>query len=121
MGFEPMKRLAIILILALAALVAVAPSASAVRARVWLVKSSPVRVGGSGFLPGERVTVTVSAGKSRLAKSVAATSAGRIAALWNGSLAGSCHSITIVAHGSSGRTALWREVANDCGPVVGRL
>jgi hypothetical protein len=40
---------------------------------------------------------------------------------WNGSLAGGCRTITITARGTSGRAALWREVANDCGPPIGRL
>lgn len=115
-----MQRLAILLCLA-AMLCAAAPSAAAVRARVWLVQASPVRVGGSGFAAGERVMVTVTAGKTTLRKAVFATSAGRITAFWAGSLAGGCHSTTIVARGSSGRTALWREVANDCGPPIGRL
>ena len=114
-----MKRLAILLILA--ALVSAAPSASALKARVWLVKTSPVRVNGSGFAPGERVRVTVTAGKTKLSEAVAATPTGRIAAVWNGSIAGGCHSITIIARGISGRVALWREVANDCGPPIGRL
>lgn len=115
-----MKCLAILLILS-ALLVAAAPSSSAVRARVWLVRESPVRVSGSGFAGGERVTVTVTAGKRTLRKAVVATAPGRIAAAWSGSIAGGCHSTTIVARGSSGRTALWRQVANDCGPPPGRL
>jgi hypothetical protein len=115
-----MKRLAILLMLA-AMLVAAAPSASAVRARVWLVQSSPVRVAGSGFAAGDRVTVTVTAGKAKLRKAVSATVGGRFAARWNGSIAGGCHSTLIVARGSSGRTALWREVANDCAPPIGKL
>ncbi|HEU5373539.1 MAG TPA: hypothetical protein VFU51_14210 [Gaiellaceae bacterium] len=114
-----MKRFAILLVLA--ALVAAAPSSSAVRARVWLVTASPVRVSGSGFGAGERVTVTITAGKVKLRKAVSATAGGKIAAAWNGSIVGGCHSTMIVARGSSGRTALWREVANDCGPPVGRL
>ena len=70
-----MKRLTILFVLA--ALAAAAPSASAVRAHVRLVSASPVRVSGSGFAPGERVTVTVTAGKTKLHTSVAPTGAGR--------------------------------------------
>jgi len=114
-----MKRLTILFVLA--ALAAAAPSASAVRAHVRLVSASPVRVSGSGFAPGERVTVTVTAGKTKLHTSVAATGAGRFIAVWNGSIAGGCHSTTVVARGASGRASLWREVANDCGPPIGRL
>ena len=117
MWFEPMKRLTILFVLA--ALVAAAPSASALRARVWLVAASPVRV--SGIAAGERVTVTVTAGKVKLRKTVSATRAGRFTTAWNGSFAGGCESTTIVARGTSGRTALWREVANDCGPPIGGL
>ena len=114
-----MKRLTILLVLA--ALVAAAPSASASRARVWLVAASPVRVSGSGFVAGERVTVTVTAGKVKLHKTVSATGAGRFTTAWDRSFAGGCRSTTIVARGASGRTALWREVANDCRPPIGRL
>ena len=114
-----MKRLAILL--TLAALVFAASSASALRARVWLVKASPVRVSGSGFAAHERVNVTLTAGKAKLRKTVTATLGGRFTAAWRGSIAGGCHSTIIVARGSSGRTALWREVANDCGPPPGRL
>jgi hypothetical protein len=113
-----MKRLASLLILA--ALVSAAPSGSAVRARVWLVKASPVLVNGTGFAPRERVMVTVTAGKAKLRRAVLATGRGRIAAGWKGSFAGGCRSITVVARGSSGRSALWREVANDC-PPIGKL
>lgn len=115
-----MKRTLVILA-AVATLVAAAPSESATHPRVWLVGESPVHVSGSGFAAGERVAVAVTAGKAHLKKTVSATAAGRFTARWAGSIAGGCHSTTIVARGTSGRTAFWREVANDCAPPVGRL
>lgn len=115
-----MRQLAIPLVLA-AALVAAAPSASAVKARVWLAAASPVRVAGSGFASDESVAVKVTAGKVELKRTVSTTVGGRFSARWSGSIAGGCRSITVTARGSSGRAALWREVANDCGPPIGRL
>ena len=115
-----MRRLAIPLVLA-AVLVAAAPSASAVMAHVRLVSANPVRVAGSGFAADESVAVKVLAGKVQLKRTVSTTAGGRFTARWAGSIAGGCRSITVTAHGSSGRAALWREVANDCGPPIGRL
>jgi hypothetical protein len=75
-------------------------------------------VAGNGFHPGERVAVTVSAGRSTARRSVTATAAGRIAASWRTSIAGGCHSTLIVARGSMGSLARWREVVNDCEPPL---
>jgi hypothetical protein len=120
-----MTRL-IVPIFAVALLAALVPSAAvptpaAMKARVWLASQSPVRVAGTGFRAADRVAVTVTAGKTKLRRTVEATATGRIAARWNGSIAGGCHSTTVIARGTSGRVALWREVANDCGPPIGRL
>ena len=120
-----MTRL-ILFIAAAVVLAAVVPSAAvstpaALKAHVWLASQSPVRVAGTGFSSTDRVAVTVTAGKTRLRRTVEATATGRIAVRWNGSIAGGCHSTTVIARGTSGRVALWREVANDCGPPIGRL
>ena len=106
--------------LAAATLVVAGSTASAASTRVWLVSESPLRVAGSGFVPGEQVAVTVAAGKQSARRTVTASSTGRVAASWRLSTAGGCHSTTIVARGSQGSFARWREVANDCGSS-GRL
>ena len=106
--------------LAAATLVVAGSTASAASTRVWLVSESPLRVAGSGFVPGEHVAVTVAAGKRTVTQTVVASSAGRLVAAWRVSAAAGCHSTTIVARGSKGSFARWREVANDCEPP-GRL
>jgi hypothetical protein len=103
--------------LAAATLVVACSAASAASTRVWLVSESPLRVAGSGFVPGEHVAVTVAAGKKLTARrTVVASATGRLAARWRVSTAAGCHSTTIVARGSAGSFARWREVVNDCEP-----
>jgi hypothetical protein len=116
----PLKRI-IVSLVAAATLAGTASAGATLKTRVWLVSADPVSVMGSGFAPGESVLVKVTAGKVELRRSKSATATGRFSMRWNGSLAGGCRTITITARGTSGRAALWREVANDCGPPIGRL
>ena len=103
--------------LAAATLVVAGSAASAASTRVWLVSESPLRVAGSGFVPGEYVAVTVAAGRRVVVRrTVVASAAGRVAVRWRASLPGGCHSTSIVARGSKGSFARWREVVNDCEP-----
>lgn len=103
--------------LAAATLVVASAAASAATTRVWLVSESPLRVAGSGFAPGEQVAVTVAAGRKAIARrTVLASATGRLTVRWRLSNPGGCHSTSIVARGSAGSFARWREVVNDCEP-----
>ena len=102
-------------------LLAAGASAAGPKPRVWLADQAPARVAGSGFRAEERVAVVVSSGKVRLRKTVVTTATGRLRATWNASIAGGCQPTWISAVGAKGSRAVYREVANDCGPIPGKL
>ena len=88
---------------------------------VWLADQTPARVAGSGFRAKERVAIVLTSGKVTLRKSVVTTATGRLQASWNTSIAGGCRPTWIAAIGAKGSRAVYREVANDCGPIPGKL
>jgi hypothetical protein len=76
-----MRRLLLLTVLALAALAPSLAPAGSLKARVWLADRSPLVVRGSGFVPAERVSVTVT-GAGRFVRTVTATRSGTIVARW---------------------------------------
>ncbi len=98
-------------------LVPVAASPPLANARVWVSSQSPLEVGGSGFKPSERVTVTVVVSTGdRFEQAVTATNTGSLVARWADAKIGSrpCTSTFVKAAGDRGSTAAWRSVAEDC-------
>jgi hypothetical protein len=103
----------------LAALAVAAAAGATVKPRVWLTDESPVIVGGTGFVPGEHVTVTVSASQLTLRKTVDAKPTGRLYARWlTASITDHCHMIRVTAVGSEGTRAVFRELPNPCDSSV---
>lgn len=99
----------------LAALAVVAAAGATVTPRVWLTNESPVVVGGTGFVPGEHVTIRVSAGELLLRKTVDAKPTGRLYARWaSASIPDHCHMIRVTAVGSEGTRAVYREFPSPC-------
>lgn len=111
------------LLLGAVSLLLLAPGVSAAgpKPRVWLADQTPARVAGSGFRAKERVAIVLTSGKVTLRKSVVTTATGRLQASWNTSIAGGCRPTWIAAIGAKGSRAVYREVANDCGPIPGKL
>jgi hypothetical protein len=105
-------RLLILIVLALLS----APAADAVqqRTRVAIVDESPLVVRGTGFKAAERVTVTVTHGKTVFRKAVTAGATGVVVARWKLPLPTTCASTFVLAVGSEGSRATFRIVVNDC-------
>ena len=101
----------------LAGVAAPAPRSS----RMCGSSESPVRVAGNRVRSRRTVAVTVTAGKTKLRKAVIRhrrrTDHRQLERLDRRRLPLDDD----VARAASGRVALWREVANDCGPPIGRL
>ncbi len=66
-----MTRL-LLLLVALAALTPALAPGAVPHARVWLSDTTPLTVKGSGFKPGERVSLTLAAGRRFAPRSLAA-------------------------------------------------
>jgi len=90
-------------------------SASTRSAHITMVSRSPVVVRGTGFLPGERVTVTVSA-KKTYSKIVTASRLGVFRATFQGSSIGYCQFYSVRAKGSRGSTAAFKVIAECAAP-----
>jgi len=106
-------RLALALSL-LAMLLPVAAAGSTNKARVGFVTVSPVSVRGTGFKPGERVMVTVSATVTRK-KAVNANARGAFRATFSHFWIVRCQAYTVAAKGNRGSTASLR-VIPECAP-----
>jgi hypothetical protein len=103
------------LILVVAALLSVQTAAAVQeRARIGIVDEAPLVVRGTGFHSAERVTVTVTHGKAVYRKAVTATATGVVVARWKVPMATTCASTFVLALGSEGSRASYRNVANDC-------
>jgi hypothetical protein len=85
------------------------------RARVWLVEPAPLTVAGSGFLAGERVTVTAFT-KTRYVRSVTATQAGRWRVVFRRAEVGACEAYAITARGDRGSRATIKFMP-ECPPI----
>ena len=110
-----MKRL-VIVVSALAALAPALAPAAAPHARVWLGDSSPLTVRGSGFKPGERVAVKLTAGRRYASHSVSATQAGTLETTWTAGAAtkAGCVTVVITARGNRGSVATYKAAAREC-------
>ena len=106
---------------ALTVVFAVVTPAMAAEARetVRLAKHRPVTVVGTGFAAHERVTVRVAPrGGAPYAKTVRATAAGRLTAVFAARALDDCAAYTITAVGSGGSRARRIEIPPPCGIVV---
>jgi hypothetical protein len=107
-----------VLFFSLAAVVVLASTASAASApRVRVALTPPLTVRGTGFAPHERVTVTLTAGTTRLEHAVRATAAGAFVARWDGAapLPACRASLVVVAVGVHGDRAVWKSLPRVCG------
>jgi len=101
----------------LAVLLTLAGSAAArvATARVSIVATSPVTVRGSGFVPRERVAVTVSA-KTSSTKSVVASASGTFVVRFLHFTIARCTPYGVSAKGNRGSRASWK-IAPMCAPL----
>jgi hypothetical protein len=81
----------------------VAPGAKG-KARLTAMSFSPLRIKGTGFRPGENVTVKVEDGLAKRSRRVKASSAGAFMAGWNVRYEG-CKGMTVSAVGDKGSRA----------------
>ncbi len=103
-------------LLAVAALVAAAEGPAATRPSLRPAGYAPLTIAGQGFVPGERVTVTVYAGATRAMKAVANPS-GRFRARFAFAQA-RCTAWLVRATSSSGRRAAYQVSPSRCDPPV---
>jgi hypothetical protein len=97
-------KIAVMLVL-LAALVSSTAVAATTRAKVAVVSTSPMKIGGTGFRSRERVTVTlVTTGPYR--KAVRATANGAFTATFAGVSIGYCQGYFVRAKGNRGSLAV---------------
>jgi hypothetical protein len=113
---KDMKRILIVALAVAACVPALAPAA-APHARVWLAGTTPLTVKGSGFKAGERVAVTLTAGK-RFLRTTNATSTGTLTASWTGKPVekAGCLSVHIQADGNRGSVATYKAAGKECAP-----
>jgi hypothetical protein len=88
-------------------------AATAGGARVRVMNTSPATVRGTGFVPGERVRVTVDAGAAVTRRVLAGTAGGFVARFRTITLSW-CTAYVVRAVGSSGDTAIVRVRAPEC-------
>ena len=110
-----MKGLAALLVLV--ALAFAGSSAAGGSPRVRLTDRSPAILAGTGFHAQERVSVVVSSGEVVLRKAVTAGARGTIVARWARSLPAACNGTAIVARGSAGSRAVFKDPPTDCAPI----
>jgi hypothetical protein len=104
-----LRRLVFVVLIALLA----TSAATAGSARVRVTNLSPATVRGTGFVPGERVRVTVAAGTA-LTRRVLAGPAGGFVARFQTITLSWCTAYVIRAVGTSGDTAIVRVRAPEC-------
>jgi hypothetical protein len=111
-----MRLLILIVVALLSAPLLLTQSAAGVqqRTRVAIIDESPLVVRGTGFKPAERVTVTVTHGKTIFRRVVLARTTGVVVARWTSSLPTTCASTFVLAVGSKGSRATYKIVVNDC-------
>ncbi len=116
-----MKRL-LPLFLALAALTPALAPAAVPHPRVWLSDTSPLTVKGSGFRAGEKVSMTLTAGRRFAPRSLVASPRGALTATWTGKpvLKAGCLTVTIRAAGNLGSVATFKVAGLECasGPAA---
>jgi hypothetical protein len=88
-------------------------AATAGGARVRLTNASPATVRGTGFVPGERVRVTVDA-RTTVTRRVLAGPAGGFVARFQTVILSWCTAYVVRAVGSTGDTAIIRVRAPEC-------
>jgi hypothetical protein len=96
------------LVLALAAVVVLAPPAAAsvqVRASIELVSNSPFVVAGTGFRPAEQVRLVAYRGAVRTTRTVSATRRGTFRVRLAASAGAGCAVVAVTATGSKGSRA----------------
>lgn len=104
-----------VLILVVAALLSVQSAAAMQqRTRIYIADESPLVVRGTGFKAAERVRVTVTHGKTIFTRVTYARATGVVVARWTASMPTTCASTFVLAVGSEGSRASYRNVANDC-------
>ena len=110
-----MTRL-LLLILALAALTPALAPAAVPHARVWLSDTSPLTVKGSGFKSGEKVSLTLTAGRHFAPRSLVVSPRGALTATWTGKpvLKAGCLAVTIQAVGNRGSVATFKVAGLEC-------
>lgn len=113
---EVMRRLVLVALVLTFAVPAGAATGSG-RPHVWLADRSPATVRGASFKPAERVAVTLSVGDVTLHKAVLASAAGAFTARWLRSVPSGCVATGIVANGSSGSRAVYKQSPPDCAPL----
>ena len=105
-----LRRGAVVLVLALAAVSA----AVAAPGRLRVMPTTQFTVQGAGFLPGEHVTVSVQADDESASKRVTAGTGGGFVVRFPGVQAGSCPGFRVRATGDKGTRALLRVMAPEC-------
>jgi hypothetical protein len=101
-------------LLLLAIVLSLAASSAAAAPRVWLVRDHPIKVAGRGFVPSERVRVTVAYGRERYLLLARTTATGTFVARSTSSTKASCASLTVTAVGAAGDRAVYKVPASDC-------
>jgi hypothetical protein len=116
-----MRRL-LPLLLTLAALTPALAPAAAPHPRVWLSDTSPLTVKGSGFKPGEKVSLTLTAGRRFAPRTLAASARGALTATWTGKpvLKAGCLAVAVQAVGNRGSVATFKVAGLECasGPAA---
>jgi uncharacterized protein (DUF58 family) len=98
------------------ALVLVPAVLAATGPRVRLTDRSPATVAGTGFHTRERVVVTVTANRARMAKTVLTTAGGAFVARFAHDIAlAPCGQLAVSAVGARGDRAAWKMPPEVCG------
>jgi hypothetical protein len=94
-----------------------APTAAGSAPRIWPATPSRLVVAGRGFVPHERVKVTVTAARGVFARSVPASATGSFRVRFVPSVDTRCGSaVAIAAVGSRGSRAFWKPRGEECPP-----
>jgi hypothetical protein len=104
------------LLVALAALTPALAPAAVPHPRIWLSDASPLTVKGTGFKAGERVSVTLTAGRRFATRALAANARGALTATWTGAPVrkAGCLAVSIRAVGSRGSVATFKVAGLEC-------
>lgn len=93
-----------------------APAATAREPQVRLAGVDPIAVRGAGFIPRERVAVTVRTTAATMRLRLTSSKTGRFVARFGRSLpAGTCGEVAIRAVGARGDQAAWKSPPRLCG------